>query len=264
VHIIDHRLVGALHVDLVDHDGAGDEADGDAVFQTSSIEALLDGAYEGDLTIGELLEHGDLGVGTVDQLDGELIVIDGEAFVAAADGALRRPEPAESTPFAVVCHFDAAAAPHPIGPCAGFAAVTEAIDAVGPPVTVVVAIRLDGRFEELRLRSVARQHPPYPPLRVVTEHQSEWTLHDLDGSLVGFRFPDATSGLEVAGWHFHFIADDRCRGGHVIDVRLASGTVRLESTADLHVELPDSVAVPRPGPRDRSAEIRRVEGRDAD
>ena len=75
----------------------GEEAVGDA-FQTSTIEALLDGAYEGDLTVGELLAHGDLGIGTVDHLDGELVVLDGEAWAVASSGEVRAVPPDEGTP----------------------------------------------------------------------------------------------------------------------------------------------------------------------
>ncbi len=39
-----------------------------------------DGGTCGTMTVGELLEHGDLGLGTLDSIDGELIVLDGKAY----------------------------------------------------------------------------------------------------------------------------------------------------------------------------------------
>lgn len=255
--IIDHRLVGALRVDLFARGGARDEADGTAVFQTASIEALLDGAYEGDLTIAELLVHGDLGVGTIDHLDGELIVVDGVAHVARADGSVRAVPGDVITPFAAVCRFRPG--PElPLGPCADLDVITATIDEVapGPPV---LAVRIDGHFPRLLVRSVARQEPPYPPLREVVAHQREQELADVDGTLVGFRFPDTTGGFEVPGWHLHAVDDARRVGGHVMDASLASGILRYEATDELHVEIPASVGAPSPGHTDRREEIATVE-----
>ena len=88
---IDPALVAALDIRRerraeFDHDPAAEHT----IWQTSSIDALLDGAYDGDLTLGELAAHGDLGIGTVQHLDGELIVIDGQCFRVAADGTVHR------------------------------------------------------------------------------------------------------------------------------------------------------------------------------
>lgn len=262
--IVDHRLVGALHVDLVDRAHAGAVDDSDGAFQTSTLEALLDGAYEGDLTVGELLAHGDLGLGTVDHLDGELVVLDGEAHVVRGDGSVEAVAPETGTPFAAVCRFRPGAA-EPLGPLHHLGAVLDAVDAaVGD--APLVAVRLDGRFTRARVRSVARQEPPYPPLREVTAHQREWDLAEVEGTVVGFRFPDASQGLEVPGWHLHLLTADRRAGGHVIDLAVLRGELRHAEAGELHVEVPASVAVADPGGRaaDRTAEIVEVEGRRGD
>lgn len=52
------------------------------LFQYNTLGALMAGLYGGTLTVGELLEHGDLGLGTLDSIDGELIVLDGKAYQA--------------------------------------------------------------------------------------------------------------------------------------------------------------------------------------
>lgn len=262
--IVDHRLIGALHLLVLDREAAGSPgvgAEDDGAFQTSSIEALLDGRYEGDLSIGELLAHGDLGIGTVDHLDGELVIIDGEALVVRGDGVVRAVPSDVPTPFAVVCRFRPDVAGE-VGPCADFASLTAAVDDLAPDRRRVAAVRVDGTFSTARVRSVARQERPYVPLREVVAHQTEWQLHDITGSLVGFRFPDGTDGLEVAGWHLHLISEDRTRGGHVIDVALTAGRVQVESITELHVELPDTVDLPDLGiDAARAATIRAVEGR---
>lgn len=259
--IVDHRLIGALHVDLLDRAHAASEAtaggDEGAAFQTSSLEALLDGAYEGDLTIGELLQHGDLGLGTVDHLDGELVVVDGDAHVVRADGRVERVPPQTGTPFAAVCRFEPGP-PAELGACSTLHEVTEAVDAAAPEA-VVLAVRLDVRVRRAVVRSVARQEPPYPPLREVTAHQREWVLHEVAATVVGFRFPHVTGGLEVPGWHLHLLSHDRTAGGHVVDLALEAGSFVFEAIDRLHVEVPPSVRGAGEG-TDRRDEVAEVEG----
>ena len=66
------------------------------------------------------------------------------------------------------------------------------------------------------------------------------------GNLVGFRFPDYAQGLNVAGYHFHFITADRSAGGHVLECRLTNGQLRIDREGDLRVELPSGVGLPVP------------------
>lgn len=257
VEIVDHRLIGALHVDLVDRVHAAHEADDGAAFQTSSLEALLDGAYEGDLTVGELLQHGDLGLGTVDHLDGELVVLDGEAYVVRADGRVDVVPSETATPFAAVCHF-VPSATTTLGACLDLGELTGAVDALAPDAPVL-AVRLEVDVVRALVRSVERQEPPYVPLREVTAHQREWHLVDLDATVVGFRFPHVTGGLEVRGWHLHLLSQDRQVGGHLVDLAVSAATVQVAALGALHVEVPDSVSGVGDG-TDRFDEVAEVEG----
>ena len=103
------------------------------------------------------------------------------------------------------------------------------------------------------------QRPPYVSLAEVTRHQSEWTLAAASGSVVGFRFPDQVAGIEVPGYHLHFLSHDRATGGHVLELSVLHGTLRLDQGAELHAEVPAGVSLGRPGAADRAA-IRAVEG----
>ena len=66
------------------------------------------GLYGGTMTVGELLEHGDLGLGTLDSIDGELIVLDGKAYQAKGSG--EQPEIVDVSPNALIPY--AAVVPH--------------------------------------------------------------------------------------------------------------------------------------------------------
>jgi len=267
--IIDHRLIGALHVRALRRSGlAHDRATENTAFQAGTLDALMGGRYDGDVTIGDLLVHGNHGIGTLQHLDGELVVLDGECWVVDANGSVRRVAPETRTPFAVLCQFVPTASTRLSGPLT-LDALHGALDALAAPQKPgeaesserdsVEAVRVDGEFTDLKLRSVAAQTPPYPPLSEVTKHQTEWTLPGATGTLIGFRFPDATAGLEVPGYHLHFLADDRRHGGHVLEVTLVRGDAAVEGVGELHVVLPPGLGLGVPGAGDRDA-IRRIEG----
>lgn len=237
---IDPELVRALHLVAEDRRGAAaDAAAAHHLFQTSTIAALMDARYDGDLTVGELLTHGDLGVGTLGGLDGELIVVDGAAHVGRVDGSLASVDPATTTPFAVVTPFAPGARVDL--PALDHGALLAHLDGHAP--AVVSAIRIEGRFRRLRLRSVPRQSRPYPPLAVVVARQIEWEVHDVDAVVVGFRFPAAAAGLEEPGWHLHAMTRDRTTGGHVLAADILFGGGWFDGVAEVHVELPPGVVL---------------------
>src|SRR3954469_18067666 len=104
--MLDERLITALHVEALRRDELTAEHEAHVLFQASTIAALLQGAYDGDVTFSELAEHGDLGLGTLNALDGEMIAVDGRFYRAELDGAINRVSPSAKTPFAVVVFFN--------------------------------------------------------------------------------------------------------------------------------------------------------------
>ena len=112
----------------------------------------------------------------------------------------------------------------------------------------------------IRARSVPRQEPPYRPLTEVVADQHVFELAEFDGTMVGFRFPAFAEGIEVGGWHLHFISEDRARGGHVLDCRLETAQVGMDPSHELHIELPPKIDLTDPGAASATHEaIARVE-----
>ena len=64
--------------------------------------------------------------------------------------------------------------------------------------------------------------------------------------MLGFRFPDYAEGIEVGGYHLHFIDAARERGGHVLGSRSDGLRARLDPSSELHVELPPEVDLADP------------------
>jgi acetolactate decarboxylase len=236
----DPELIAALHPRVVAGAELARAEPVHAAFQAATIDALLHGHYEGDLDIATLVRHGDLGLGTVDHLDGELIVVDREAWSARVDGSLRRVPDDERTPFAVVTPFRPDVEVAVEGPLEHDALLALIDDNARDAAH---AVRVDGVID-VHARSVPRQEPPYRPLAEVVREQHVFDLRGLEGTLVGFRFPTVAQGVEVPGYHLHAIAADRSAGGHVLRCRLQRGTVRIGAVTDLHLELPPGVELP--------------------
>jgi alpha-acetolactate decarboxylase len=211
------------------------------VFQVSTINALLEGVYDGDTTVEDLLRHGDFGVGTFDALDGEMVVLDGRCYRLRADGSVSAAAAEDRTPFAVVTFFDATAEAWVDGPL-GADEVRLRAEAMMNTANVIHAVRLHGTFSAMRTRTILAQTRPYPPLVEATADEPIVDRLDVTGTICGFRTPDYARGIAVTGYHLHFLDDDRRYGGHVLDFTLARGRLAVDTSSDLHLSLPLSAS----------------------
>ncbi|TMK40390.1 MAG: acetolactate decarboxylase [Actinobacteria bacterium] len=258
--LVDERLIHGLHVQAARRAGVHAEHEPHVVFQTSTLDALFDGDFEGDLSFAELAQHGDLGLGTLDGLDGEMIALDGRFLRADPDGAITEIPPTAKTPFAVVTFFSPVVAFRIEEPLE-HEAFLAALNRHAPPGSPSCAVRIDGAFELVRARSVPRQRPPYRSLAVLSDEQHVFELRGVRGTIVGFRFAAYAQGLEVPGYHLHFVDAERRRGGHVLACRPAGVDVGIDRASELHLELPPGIGLgPGQGSDARRAEIERLEG----
>lgn len=198
----------------------------------------------GDWPLRSLLEEGDFGIGTFNDLDGEMVVLDGIVYQVRGDGSVHQPPLDTFTPFACVCEFDkddAVALPTlPEG--ADFLALQGQIDAALPSLNLFYAVRVEGTFKELTVRSVHAQPKPYPPLAEVVNNQSVFRFEDIRGTLVGFRCPAYAKGINVPGYHFHFLSEDKQSGGHVLSLTLGEVEASYLKLAAWEVLLPETSA----------------------
>ncbi|MQT13980.1 acetolactate decarboxylase [Segnochrobactrum spirostomi] len=210
------------------------------LFQVSTSGALVEGVFGGVVSVGTLREHGDFGLGTFIDLDGEMIVLDGEVYQMRSDGTIRIPDDREQVPFAIVTHFspDATAA---LPPFASFKALTADLDARRGTDNLFFAALIRGRFARLHVR-IACKADAHESLVEATGHQAEFTHTDIDGTLLGFWTPAFAKGFGIPGWHLHFISDDRKHGGHVLDCTAEGLTVALEHIDDFRVAIPETAA----------------------
>jgi len=196
------------------------------VYQIGSFESLAAGRFDGSQPIRKLLEHGDFGVGTFNGLDGEMVVLDGKIYRANGFGDANVPPLDTKTPFAFVVPFQAnilLRLTKPLSTSALQATIDKAVNDPGK----ILAIRVDGEFSDLTLRSYRRQLKPYHPFAKLKDAQSLFLHSSNAGTFVGFRMPKSVGSSNVPGYHFHFLNRKRTRAGHVLAYRAESGTIEI-------------------------------------
>jgi acetolactate decarboxylase len=209
------------------------------LFQTSTLQALMAGVYDGDLTFEALSRHGDFGLGTFEALDGEMIAIDGTFYQIKADGRVYPVPGSLKTPFAEVTFFKAGRT-HMIEMPLNYQQLLAHIDRLLPSPNLPYAIRVDGLFTSVKARSIPRQQKPYPPLAAAAAKQVVFELAKVKGVIVAFRYPAYLAGVNMPGYHCHFITADRRAGGHLLDCRVEGATVAVDAMANFSLRLPDS------------------------
>ena len=211
----------------------------DVVFQNAPIQALLAGCYSGTMSVHDLSKHGDFGFGTLDALDGEMVVLDHAFYQIKPDGSVRRLRGMDTSPFATVIFFKAGQAFSPVQGM-GYKELTEFIDGKLPSENLIYAVKVEGRFSSLKVRSATRQSKPFPVLTEAIKEQKVFDLKGQEGTLVGFRFPSYAVGINVPGYHFHFLSKDKTLGGHVLDLQMEQAKIQVEKGREFSMEFPES------------------------
>ena len=228
------------------------------VFQTSTVNALMEGASTGDMTMGELKTHGDFGLGTFDGLDGEMIELDGKVFQVRADGHAHPVEDSARTPFATVSFFKADESARLDRPC-DQAELLAAVAAMLPSQNIFHALKIEGRFDYVKTRAVAKQDKSVG-LEDAAREEPVFEFHDVEGTIVGFFTPDYLRGVNVPGYHLHFITADRAAGGHMLDCRTAGVTIKIHHTPEFELGTPGTEEFLKADlSRDHTAAIAKIE-----
>lgn len=207
-----------------------------AVYQVNTITSLKQGMYDGGVSFGRLKELGDFGMGTLDGLDGEMVALDGRFYQVKTDGKAYEIDESAETPFATVTFFKSEKKIL-LKRVESLKAIQQALDDLLPSKDLPYAIKIEGKFPSIKLRSVPAQKKPYPDLGTALKDQVVFDLKDIQGTLVGFRFPDYMEGVNVSGYHFHFVDRERKTGGHVLDCGAEDLQISLSSLPDFRMTL---------------------------
>ena len=216
--------------------------DRETLFQVSLLQGLTLGDYFGSVPVSTLKQKGDIGLGTFDALNGELVMVDGIVYRAAGDGTVEVVPDDELIPFADVTCFDADEV-QTVENISNYDALRELLNAKVSSAggNRFYVIRIDGTFREMNVRSEYRQEKPYQPLADVLEHdQTFYDYENITGTVVGLYCPPYMDRLNATGWHLHFISADRTKGGHVLGLNIDSATLSYDCTDGFQMLLPET------------------------
>jgi acetolactate decarboxylase len=207
------------------------------IWQNAPAISLEAGCYEGLTTIAELKRHGDFGIGAFDQLDGELVAVDGVFYRLTADSKAHAAGDSDTVAFGMVTAFAGAERLElPAG--TGKDALTGFLDERLPSRNFYYAIRVEGAFDTLATRSLPRQSKPFPPMAEVTKTQPTFVYERAEGTMAGFRAPAYVGHMAPPGDHLHFVSADRTVGGHVLSFAGAEATVAFAAIERQEIAYP--------------------------
>lgn len=214
------------------------------IYQGSTIEALLAGNYDGVATVQDIKAKGDMGLGTFAGLDGEMIVLDGKVYKAAKTGKVTMEADSVQSPFYAVTRFEAIIGKQLQGVDLDYGSLKQELDGLRRRSDVPYAIVIQGTFKAIQVRSVGPYEKPFPLLAAAVQEQSVFEYANVSGCLVGFWLPGYLGNANAAGYHLHFLADDRQTGGHVLNLRLTDGKIGLDEKNRLEIEFAPYQTIP--------------------
>jgi acetolactate decarboxylase len=208
------------------------------LFQVSTSAALVEGLYQGAVRVSRLLRHGDFGLGTFIDLNGEMVVLEGICYQVSSSGEVAVIEGDQLIPYGVVTRFKAEFSKQ-FQRLNSFDEITSVCDELRDSDNVFYAFRVDGRFSLMKTR-VMKAAPEGTNLKAAASGQQEFVFQNISGTLVGLWSPGFAGSFSVPGYHFHFLSADRQKGGHVLECHALEVAVAGCAMNEMHVSLPET------------------------
>ncbi len=206
----------------------------DTLYQITAFNVFSAGNFEGNTSFAELARQGDFGIGTLNGLNGEMIALNGKFYQIPTDSSPREISASEKTPYATVTFFTSDQTLQ-VTNLSRYSQLKETLNATLPNLNKIYAIKIHGYFNSAQTRSVPIQTKPYPTLAKAIENQTIFNLTQVEGTLVGFFFPDSMNGVDATGYHLHFLTDDHTAGGHMLECSIKNATVEIDQTNNYHL-----------------------------
>ena len=218
----------------------------ETMYQVATLQSLMVGNYDGFVSVGELRKHGDIGVGTFERIDGEMIVLDGTVYQARYDGIVIVADDNTGVPFATVTYFDCDTVIM-VDRIDTLKRLSEKLDNTIEKLgrNLIYVIRIDvPECQKVIVRSEVPQDKPYRMLaETMTTAQREFSYENIGGTVVAVYFPSFFASQNTPGWHFHFISDDRTKGGHVLDLNVGIPVkAQIDATPYYNLYMPEKVS----------------------
>jgi acetolactate decarboxylase len=209
------------------------------IYLSTPVNALVEGIYEENVSFAEIKLHGDFGLGTFNDLDGEMVMLNGTIYQIDSDGRVNVIGDEALSPFACVTFFRPISHDD-IGGNMDYHAFVETLYSLLPSPNLFYAIMVEGSFAHVKTRSVPRQES-YRPIVEVTKNQPTFDFNKIEGTIVGFFTPSFMASLNVPGFHLHFLSTDLKHGGHLLECRPLKGRIDIQLIDKLELSLPITI-----------------------
>lgn len=214
----------------------------DKIFQYSVFAGLANKIYDGTITVEDIKKKGDLGLGTFNGLDGEMIIYEGEVYQWTASGELIITEENNLIPFAVTTFFEPDYA-FTIESVTNYKELQNKIESKLPSENLAYAFKITAHFNSIKCGSAQKQTKPYSKtLGEALVNRPTFLNEKISGTMVGFWYPDYIGKINIPGFHLHFISDDKKHAGHVLDFSAEQIEIEIDYCDGFDIELPSTKA----------------------
>lgn len=216
------------------------EKTNDTFYHYSIWWAFVNKVFDGTLTAKELKTKGDIGLGSYNALEGELIMLDGVLYKVTEDGIVHEAKDDELITYANAVFFSPEQT-FTVDSVVHHEGLRSAINGQLKSKNIFYAFRIHGVFDAIKLGGLAKQQKPYETgLDVLIPNRPAFDGKNVSGTIVGFFCPEYIGNIGVANYHFHFVSDDKKLGGHVMAFTAKNLKVDVDPILKFNFELPDT------------------------
>ncbi|MBP3853904.1 MAG: acetolactate decarboxylase [Erysipelotrichaceae bacterium] len=212
------------------------------MYQVSTLQALAMGYTKKIVTVGQCLENGDIGLGTFEDVNGEMVVLDGRCYRADENGNVSEVDRENGVPFCSLAFQEG----DWVDSLDAFASIDDLKRWLDNRIeehfglNAMHVVRIDGTFSLVRARSEAPYHSQFLSLKeILQKTQKDFVFRDIRGTMVCIYYPDYMDGINAPGWHLHFVDEHRKKGGHVFELVMKEGKSTMDRLDQLHIQFPN-------------------------
>lgn len=207
------------------------------VHQYAPTVALLNSIYEGVITPEQMVQQGNIGLGTVNHLDGELIAVDGIVYTIDAEGGIKKAPSNLKSPNMTMINFQPKETVEVVN-IDSYEALTNALKIHMTSKNSFYVYRIIGEFKYLKMASAHKVESDDVSLFDYLDTRVMYTRENIKGTLVGLFTPDYLGNIVIPGMHFHFLSKDIKLGGHLEDINFDKLTIEIQEVNQVNLQLP--------------------------
>lgn len=191
----------------------------DVFYQYSIWFAFVNKVFDGDLKVSELKTKGDIGLGSFNFLDGELVMLDGVPYRIRENGEISEGQDEDEIVYADATFFNKDGVFQIKGPI-DYPSFQQKLNDAMASEHYFYSYRVPVKLDYIKLGGVPKVEKPFTDgLDVLLPIRPVFEAENISGTLVGFYCPEYIGNINAFGHHFHFISDDRKWGGHVMEFK---------------------------------------------